>query len=229
MFRRLREDIETVFRDDPAARSVLEVLFCYPGLHAIWMHRVAHWLWNHGFKFLARFLSHINRFLTGIEIHPGAKLGRRVFIDHGMGVVIGETAEVGDDVLIYQGVVLGGTSKEKTKRHPTVKDKVVIGAGAIVLGNITIGEGAKIGSGSVVIKDVPPGATVVGVPGRIVQEIRSSRKQIEIDLEHGRLPDPIADVIRVLMKEQSRLEKRIEELEHRLNKYESGSGPEWGD
>ncbi len=229
MFRRLREDIETVFRDDPAARSVLEVLFCYPGLHAIWMHRIAHWLWNHGFKFLARFLSHINRFLTGIEIHPGAKLGRRVFIDHGMGVVIGETAEVGDDVLIYQGVVLGGTSKEKTKRHPTVKDRVVIGAGAIVLGNITIGEGAKIGSGSVVIKDVPPGATVVGVPGRIVQEIRSSRKQIEIDLEHGRLPDPIADVIRVLMKEQNRLEKRIEELEHRLTKYEGGSGPERGD
>ncbi len=220
MFSRLKEDIQTVFRDDPAARSYLEVLFCYPGLHAIWLHRIAHWLWNHHLKFLARLLSHINRFLTGIEIHPGAKIGRRVFIDHGMGVVIGETAEVGDDVLIYQGVVLGGTSKEKKKRHPTIKDRVVIGAGAIVLGDITIGDGAKIGSGSVVIKDVPSGATVVGVPGRVVQDVRRAREQIEVDLEHGRLPDPIADVIKVLMKEQSRLEKRVEELEHRLARYE---------
>ncbi len=220
MFSRLKEDIQTVFRDDPAAHSYLEVLFCYPGLHAIWLHRIAHWLWNHHLKFLARLLSHINRFLTGIEIHPGAKIGRRVFIDHGMGVVIGETAEVGDDVLIYQGVVLGGTSKEKKKRHPTIKDRVVIGAGAIVLGDITIGDGAKIGSGSVVIKDVPSGATVVGVPGRVVQDVRRAREQIEVDLEHGRLPDPIADVIKVLMKEQSRLEKRVEELEHRLAHYE---------
>ncbi len=224
MFSRLKEDIETVFRDDPAARSYLEVLFCYPGLHAIWLHRIAHWLWNHHLKFLARLLSHINRFLTGIEIHPGAKIGRRVFIDHGMGVVIGETAEVGNDVLIYQGVVLGGTSKEKKKRHPTIKDKVVIGAGAIVLGDITVGEGAKIGSGSVVIKDVPSGATVVGVPGRVVQELRRARKQIEVDLEHGKLPDPIADVIKVLMKEQSRLEKRVEDLERRLAHYENIGG-----
>ncbi len=228
MFSRIKEDIQTVFRDDPAARSYLEVLFCYPGLHAIWLHRIAHWLWRHEFKFLARFLSHINRFLTGIEIHPGAKIGRRVFIDHGMGVVIGETAEVGDDVLIYQGVVLGGTSKEKKKRHPTIKDRVVIGAGAIVLGNITVGEGAKIGSGSVVIKDVPPGATVVGVPGRIVQDVRRAREQIEIDLEHGKLPDPIADVIKVLMKEQSRLEKRVEELERKLAHYESLGGDKRG-
>ncbi len=221
MFSRIKEDIQTVFRDDPAARSYLEVLFCYPGLHAIWLHRIAHWLWNHRLKFLARLLSHITRFLTGIEIHPGAKIGRRVFIDHGMGVVIGETAEVGDDVLIYQGVVLGGTSKERKKRHPTIKDRVVIGAGAIVLGNITVGEGAKIGSGSVVIKDVPPGATVVGVPGRVVQDIRRARQQIEVDLEHGKLPDPIADVIKVLMKEQSSLEKRVEELERKIAYYES--------
>ncbi len=224
MFRRLKEDINTVFRDDPAARSVLEVLFCYPGLHAIWMHRLAHWLWTHRLKFCARLLSHISRFLTGIEIHPGAKLGRRVFIDHGMGVVIGETAEVGDDVLIYQGVVLGGTSKEKIKRHPTVEDKVVIGAGAIVLGNITIGKGAKIGSGSVVIKDVPPGATVVGVPGRVVQDIKRIREKIEIDLEHGKLPDPITDVLKAVMREQARLERKIEELERQLHSYVQGAG-----
>ncbi len=221
MFERIREDIQTVFRDDPAARSYLEVLFCYPGLHAIWMHRIAHWLWNHNLKFLARFLSHISRFLTGIEIHPGAKVGRRVFIDHGMGVVIGETTEIGDDVLIYQGVVLGGTSKEKKKRHPTIGNGVVIGAGAIVLGNITVGDNAKIGSGSVVIKDVPAGATVVGVPGRIVQDVQRIRQKIEVDLEHGRLPDPVTDVIRMLMKEQARLEKRIEELERKLQRKES--------
>ena len=224
MFQRLREDIDTVFRDDPAARSVLEVLFCYPGLHAIWMHRIAHWLWNHRLKFLARFLSHISRFLTGIEIHPGATIGRRVFIDHGMGVVIGETTIIGNDVLIYQGVVLGGTSKEKIKRHPTVEDNVVIGAGAIVLGNITIGKGAKIGSGSVVIKDVPAGATVVGVPGRIVQDIKRTRQQIEIDLEHGKLPDPVSDVLKAVMKEQARLERRIEELERELHSYVQDSG-----
>ena len=224
MFQKIREDITTVFRDDPAARSILEVLFCYPGLHAIWMHRLAHWLWTHRLRFCARLLSHISRFLTGIEIHPGAKLGRRVFIDHGMGVVIGETAEVGDDVLIYQGVVLGGTSKEKIKRHPTVEDKVVIGAGAIVLGNITIGRGAKIGSGSVVIKDVPPGATVVGVPGRVVQDIKRIRKKIEVDLEHGKLPDPITDVLKAVMREQARLERKIEDLEKQLHSYVQGAG-----
>ncbi len=218
-FSQIKEDVKTVFRDDPAARSLLEVLFCYPGLHAIWMHRIAHWMWRHNLKFLARLLSHINRFLTGIEIHPGAKIGKRVFIDHGMGVVIGETAEVGDDVLIYQGVVLGGTSKEKKKRHPTIGNKVVIGAGAIVLGNITVGDGSKIGSGSVVIKDVPPGATVVGVPGRVVQDIKRAREKLEIDLEHGKLPDPIADAVKLLMKEQARLEKRIEDLEKQLHHH----------
>lgn len=215
-FSRIREDIATVFRDDPAARGLLEVIFCYPGLHAVWLHRISHRLWSWRLRFFARFISHIARWLTGIEIHPGAQLGRRVFIDHGMGVVIGETAVVGDDVLIYQGVVLGGTSKEKAKRHPTVCNNVVIGAHAVVLGNITIGEHAKIGAGSVVIKDVPAGATVVGVPGRIVQEQASARERLEIDLEHGRLPDPIADSLRVLMKENARLEQKLAELEKRL-------------
>ena len=170
MFKTLREDIQTVFAKDPAARSVLEVLFCYPGLHALWLHRLAHFLWQHKLRFLARFLSHINRFLTGIEIHPGAKIGRRFFIDHGAGVVIGETAEIGDDVLMYQGAVLGGTTLEKKNRHPTVGNNVVMGTGAIALGAITIGDGARIGSGSVVVKSVPARATVVGIPGRIVED-----------------------------------------------------------
>ncbi len=180
------------------------------------MHRISHTLWKVKLRFIARLLSHITRFLTGIEIHPGAQIGRRVFIDHGMGVVIGETTIIGDDVLIYQGVVLGGTSKEKAKRHPTIKDKVVIGAGAVVLGNITIGKGAKIGSGSVVIKDVPDGSTVVGIPGKIVQDAKTARRQLEIDLEHGKLPDPVAESLRVLMKEQHRLEERVKELESRI-------------
>ena len=209
MFKTLREDIQTVFAKDPAARSVREVIFCYPGLRALWYHRVAHFLWHHRLKFLARFCSHTNRFLTGIEIHPGAKIGRRFFIDHGAGVVIGETAEIGDDVLIYQGVVLGGTSLKKEKRHPTVGNNVVIGTGAIALGAITIGDGAKIGAGSVVIKSVPPGATVVGVPGRIVEE----RHKPLADLEHGKLPDPIAEAIKLVLEEQGRLGERVKRLE----------------
>lgn len=212
LFETLREDIQTVFAKDPAARSVLEVIFCYPGLHALWLHRLAHFLWLHGFKFLARFLSHINRFLTGIEIHPGAKIGRRFFIDHGAGVVIGETAEIGDDVLMYQGVVLGGTSLKKEKRHPTVGNNVVIGTGAVALGAITIGDGAKIGSGSVVVKSVPPGATVVGIPGRIAED----RKGPLQDLEHGKLPDPVAEAIRLVLKEQDKLEQRLRRLENSL-------------
>ena len=206
---RLREDIRTVFDRDPAARNVAEVIFCYPGLHALWLHRVSHCLWRHRLRFLARFLSHTSRFLTNIEIHPGASIGRRLFIDHGAGVVIGETAEIGDDVLLYQGVVLGGTSLEKKKRHPTIGNRVVIGAGAIALGAITIGEGARIGSGSVVIKPVPPGATVVGVPGRTVEE----RQRLAIDLEHGRLPDPVAEAIRLVLSEQDSLEERLKKLE----------------
>ncbi len=167
MFERLKEDIQTIFTKDPAVKNTLEAILCYPGLHAIWFHRIAHWFYEKRIYTIARIISHISRHFTGIEIHPGAKIGRRVFIDHGMGVVIGETAEIGDDVLMYQGVVLGGTSLEKKKRHPTIGNNVVIGAGAIVLGAVNIAENARIGAGSVVISDVPSGATVVGVPGRI--------------------------------------------------------------
>ena len=209
MFRNLREDIQTVFTKDPAARSVLEVIFCYPGLHALWFYRLAHLLWRLKLRFSARFVSYIGRFLTGIEIHPGAKIGRRFFIDHGSGVVIGETAEIGDDVLMYQGVVLGGTTLQKGKRHPTIGNNVVIGTGAVALGSITIGDGARIGSGSVVIQSVPPGATVVGIPGRIVEERRKPR----IDLEHGDLPDPVAEAIRLVLSEQEKIQERLKRLE----------------
>ena len=202
----IREDIRTVFEKDPAARSTLEVLCCYPGLHAIWVHRVSHSLWNRHFYFLARLLSHISRTLTGIEIHPGAKLGKRVFIDHGSGVVIGETAEVGDDVLIYMGVVLGGTALEKTKRHPTIENDVVLGSGAIVLGPITIGRGAKVGAGSVVIRSVPPGATVVGVPAKIA-EPQSSVSPGQLD--HNKLPDPVLFVVSQMLDRLSRLEEQL--------------------
>jgi len=208
LFKALKEDIQTVFAKDPAARSVLEVIFFYPGLHAVWLHRWAYFLWQHRLRFLARLLSHKSRFLTGIEIHPGARIGRRFFIDHGAGVVIGETAEIGDDVLMYQGVVLGGTTLKKGKRHPTIGNNVVIGTGAVALGAITIGDGARIGSGSVVVKSVPSGATVVGIPGRIVEE----GKKVA-DLEHGRLPDPVAEAIRLVLKEQGRLEERLKKLE----------------
>ena len=209
MFKTLREDIKTVFSKDPAARSVAEVVLCYPGLHAIWLHRLANYLWVHRLKLFARLISQINRFLTLIEIHPGATIGRRVFIDHGAGVVIGETAKVGDDVLMYQGVVLGGTSLEKGKRHPTISNNVVIGTGAVALGNITIGDGAKVGSGSVVVKSVPAGATVVGIPGRVVED----RHKPLIDLEHGNLPDPVAEAIRLLLRRNDILKERLERLE----------------
>lgn len=209
----IREDIQTVFDKDPAARSILEVVTCYPGLHAIWMHRISHYLWTHNLFFLARFASHIARFLTGVEIHPGAKIGRRFFIDHGMGVVIGETAEVGNDVLMYMGTVLGGTSLEKTKRHPTVEDGVVIGAGSVLLGPITIGMGAKIGAGSVVVRSVPAGATVVGVPGRIAEpECPTTRT----DLDYGNLPDPMLRVVSRLLDRQNRLEEKLRSLEKSL-------------
>ena len=215
MFKRMQEDIQTVFAKDPAAKSLSEVIFCYPGLHAIWVHRIAHFLWKHKLFFIARFISHINRFLVGIEIHPGANIGRRFFIDHGMGVVIGKTAEIGDDVLLYQGVVLGGTTLEKKKRHPTLGNNVVVGAGAIVLGAITVGDGARIAAGSVVVHDVPSGATVVGVPGRIGMGFSVKEAQ---DLEHGKLPDPIADAIQFVLKEQEKLEERVKELESREGK-----------
>jgi len=208
----IREDIQTVFAKDPAARSLPEVLLCYPGLHAIWFHRLAHFLWQRGFLLLARFISHVSRFLTGIEIHPGARIGRRFFIDHGMGVVIGETTEIGDDVLMYKGVVLGGVSLEKGKRHPTIGHGVVIGSDAIVLGPIEVGDGARIGSGSVVIKPVPPGATVVGVPGRVIS-VNGERCTRMSDLHHERLPDPVAEAL-------DRLCDRIDELEIRLRRLE---------
>jgi serine O-acetyltransferase len=209
LFKTLKEDIQTVFAKDPAARSVLEVIFCYPGLHALWFYRLAHFLWRYKLRFLARFASHVSRFLTGIEIHPGAKIGRRFFIDHGAGVVIGETTELGDDVLMYQGVVLGGTTLKKEKRHPTIGNNVVMGAGAVALGAITIGEGARIGSGSVVIKSVPPGATVVGIPGRVVED----RHKPLLDLDHGKLPDPVAEAIRLVLTEQEKLGERLKRLE----------------
>lgn len=215
MILRIREDIQTVFAKDPAARSLFEVIFCYPGLHAIWLHRIAHFSWQHRLKFIARCISHMSRFITGVEIHPGAKIGRRCFIDHGSNVVIGETSEIGDDVLIYQGVTLGGTTLEKKKRHPTIGNNVEIGAGAIVLGPIRIGDGARIAAGSVVVKDVPNNATVIGVPGRIglgfsMEEIRR--------LEHGKFPDPISDALQFVMREQQKLQKRIEKLEDLMAK-----------
>jgi serine O-acetyltransferase len=211
VFSRMREDIQTAIAKDPAARSGWEVLVSYPGVHAIWGHRVAHALWQRKIRFWARLLSSISRFFTGVEIHPGATIGRRVFIDHGMGVVIGETAQVGDDVLMYQGVVLGGTSQEKAKRHPTVGSGVVIGAGAIVLGPITIGENARVGAGSVVVRSVPAGATVVGVPAHLGEARRPS--ELLKALEHGRLPDPTLKVLTELLERQGRLEQKVAELE----------------
>jgi len=210
MFSRLREDIQSVKERDPAARSAFEVFFCYPGLHAIWFHRVAHWFWLSQMHFLGRFISHLGRFFTGIEIHPGATLGRRLFIDHGMGVVIGETAEIGDDVTIYHGVTLGGVSLEKKKRHPTIADNVVIGSGAKVLGPFTVGEGAKIGSNSVVVKEVPAHATVVGIPGRVVMGADEPTKKA--DFEHGKLPDPEAKAISCLFDQLRELERKHAEL-----------------
>ena len=210
MFQDLRDEIKAIKQKDPAARSTLEIFLCYPGFYALLMHRVSHWLWNHSFKLLARMNSNLARFITGIEIHPGATFGKRVFIDHGMGVVVGETAIVGDDVLLYQGVILGGTSTEKTKRHPTVERGVIVGAGAKVMGNITIGEYSKIGTGAVVLKDVPPESTCVGVPGRIVKCKGVSYK--EVDLDHGKLPDPVADAIRTLEKHLKENDQQIKIL-----------------
>ncbi len=217
----LREDIATVFAEDPAAKTTWEVIFCYPGLHAIWLHRIAHFLWCHRLLFLGRLLSHLNRFLTGIEIHPGAKIGRRLFIDHGMGIVIGETTEIGDDVVMFQGVVLGGTSKEKTKRHPTVGNRVVLGADAIVLGAVTIGDNARVGSSSVVIESVPPGATVVGIPGRIAKGEGMERSPIET-LDHANLPDPVVEAMNGLAGQIRELQVRVRYLENQHNN--SGGG-----
>jgi len=217
VFSRIREDIQTIYRCDPAARSTLEVLLCYPGLHAIWMHRWAHFFWRHRLKLLGRLVSHLSRFITGIEIHPGAGIGRRFFIDHGMGVVIGETTEIGDDCLIYQGVVLGGTSTKKEKRHPTLGHNVVVGAESIVLGPIMIGDHARIGAGSVVVKPVPPETTVVGVPARATGE-----KTHIPDLEHGQLPDPVMEMLKQLDECRKGLEERVARLEAQLTSRKDG-------
>lgn len=210
MFKNLRDEIKAIKDKDPAARSTLEIFLCYPGFYALLMHRVSHWLWNHSFKLLARINSNIARSVTGIEIHPGATFGKRVFIDHGMGVVVGETTIVGDDVLIYQGVVLGGTSTEKTKRHPTIEKGVIVGAGAKVMGNITIGEYSKIGTGAVVLKDVPPESTCVGIPGRIVK--RKGVPHERVDLDHDKLPDPVADAFRTIAKHLQENDEQIKIL-----------------
>jgi serine O-acetyltransferase len=208
----LKKEIQAVFDRDPAAKSVWEVLLCYPGLHAIILHRVAHFFYRRRFFFIARLISHFSRFLTQIEIHPGAKIGEGFFIDHGAGVVIGETAEIGNNVTIYQGVTLGGTGKEKGKRHPTIGNNVVISTGAKVLGAITVGENSKIGAGSVVLKDVPPNSTVVGVPGRVVVR-DGQRVGGPVDLRHDLLPDPVAEIINGILAELEQLKKRVAELE----------------
>ena len=208
MFRTIREQIDTVFREDPAAKSTLEILLCYPGLHAILLHRLSHRLYQSGVPLLPRVISQFGRWITGIEIHPGAKIGRRFFIDHGMGVVIGETAEIGDDVLLYLGVTLGGTGKECGKRHPTIGNHVVVGTGAKVLGNILVGDGSRIGAGSVVVRPVPPGSTVVGIPGKVVRR----RAETDDDLEHGKLPDPEGQAISELRERVAKLEQLVKTL-----------------
>lgn len=209
MLKTLRDDIQSVFERDPAARSTLEVLLCYPGLHAVWGHRLSHWLWQHGARTLARWFSHLMRFLTGIEIHPGAKIGSRLFIDHGMGVVIGETAEIGSCVTLYHGVTLGGTSLNKGKRHPTLEDNVVVGAGAKVLGDIVIGKNSRIGANAVVVKSVPPNSVVVGVPGQVVLRSQPRPALSAPDLNHGLLPDTIGETLAALIKHVERLEERL--------------------
>jgi serine O-acetyltransferase len=226
MFRRIRDDIRSVFERDPAARSTIEVLLVSPGLHAIWSHRVAHRLWRWRLKLIARLLSHLTRWLTGIEIHPGATIGDRFFIDHGMGVVIGETAEIGDDCTLYHGVTLGGTSREKQKRHPTLGKGVVVGAGAKILGPIVIGDNARVGSNSVVVKDVPAGATVVGIPGRIVvarddadsQKRRAMAEKIGFDAygQHaGQMPDPVSQALDRILDHLHAVDDRLQALDQR--------------
>src|SRR5579864_7785457 len=205
----IREDVATVLERDPAAKSRLEAFLCYSGLHAVWFYHINHWLWNHGFLLLGRWFSQIARFLTGIEIHPGAKIGRRLFIDHGVGVVIGETAIVGDDVTLYQGVTLGGTGKEHGKRHPTIEDNVVIGGGAKVLGNITVGRNCRIGAGSVVLRNVPDDSTVVGVPGHII--FREGRRVVITDPKQ--INDPLYEALAAVATEVNKLRDRVQKLE----------------
>jgi len=208
MFSRMKEDIETIFENDPAARSWFEVVFTYSGLHALWAHRVAHWFYKRRWYTIARVISQISRFMTGIEIHPGAVIGRRFFIDHGMGVVIGETCEIGDDVVLYQGVTLGGTGKEKGKRHPTIGNNVVIASGAKVLGSFTVGDNSRIGANAVVLNEVPANSTVVGIKARIVK-----RDGVRVDkLDHANIPDPIIDMFRQLQQQVEELKKEVEAM-----------------
>jgi serine O-acetyltransferase len=209
LFERMREDVTTVLDRDPAARSRLEVYLCYPGLHAIWFHQINHSFWNRGWLFLARWLSEVSRLFTGIEIHPGARIGRRLFIDHGLGVVIGETAIIGDDVTLYQGVTLGGTGKEHGQRHPTIENNVVIGGGAKILGNITVGENCRIGAGSVVLRNVPPESTVVGVPGHII--FREGKRVVITDPKQ--INDPLSEALAAVATEVSKLQERVRQLE----------------
>ncbi len=214
-FAQMKSDITAVFENDPAARSMFEVVFTYSGLHALWSHRVAHWFFERRWFTVARLISQWSRFFTGIEIHPGAKIGNRFFIDHGMGVVIGETCEIGDDVVLYQGVTLGGTGKEKGKRHPTIGNRVVIGSGAKVLGSITVGENSAIGANAVVLHEVPPNSTVVGIPGKVV---KGNGKRVKT-LDHGNLPDPVIDICR-------QMQRQIDELQEKLARYEANEPAE---
>lgn len=209
IFKTFHADIQSVLNRDPAARSRWEVLLCYPGLHTLWAHRLAHFLWIRGFKLLARFISQLTRNITGIEIHPGATIGRNFFIDHGMGVVIGETAEIGNDVTLYHGVTLGGTSLNKIKRHPTLEDNVVVGAGAKILGAITIGANSRIGANAVVVKSAPPNSVIVGVPGQVVMRSHEHLASDKPDLEHGLMPDTIGETVAALVLHVERLEEKI--------------------
>lgn len=211
MFKRIRSDIQAVFDNDPAARSWFEVIFTYSGLHAIWSHRIAHFFYRRRWFTVARIISQVSRFFTGIEIHPGARIGNRLFIDHGMGVVIGETCEIGDDVVIYQGVTLGGSGKEKGKRHPTIGNNAVIGSGAKVLGSFKVGDQVNIGANSVVLKEIPPGSTVVGIPGKVV---RLDGKRLD-RLSH-QLPDPVVDAMREMQREIESLRAEVRDLKQRM-------------
>ena len=227
MFKQIKTDIKAVFERDPAARSTLEVVLCYPGLHAIWAHRVSHWLFKRNFVVTARLVSHAARFFTGIEIHPGATIGPGFFIDHGMGTVIGETAEIGRNVTVYQGVTLGGTGKEKGKRHPTIGDNVVVATGAKILGSFKVGNNAKIGAGSVVLSEVPPDSTVVGIPGRVVyrfgQKVSQSEEVMNPDnLVHNNLPDPVEEMLLCLHQHLNRLEERVTRIEKPKSGESSG-------
>jgi len=212
MLSRLKEDISSAFDRDPAARTTLEVVTAYPGLHAIWMYRISHWFWQLGLRWIGRMISHLARWLTGVEIHPGASLGRRFFIDHGMGVVIGETTEIGDDVTIYHGVTLGGTTWQKEKRHPTLADGVIVGAGAKVLGAIELGEHSRIGANSVVLRDVPAHSTVIGIPGTVVGKTETIVEGGRINLDHHTMPNPVAEAIRHVLQLVDDVNARVDEL-----------------